>query len=236
MVQFKKNQAAQRPISFPRTEPMLREEIIPWLVSFSGTDVERLKQGRPGDLPNLVYDLRRWLDLEPDEPLNAGVAALDKDPARLQELATRLGELLEAIADRSRFEISYKAGGVILDAGRLGAEGGRALSYRDASLADAVLRVALDDLYENVEAALRVRRCAEQSCHRVFFAARENQTYCGHRCANKMASRKYRETHGPQRAAQERARYERKMRRRVGPAVKIARHTPRGSSQGPQKK
>lgn len=230
MAQFKKNRAAQRPISFTRPEPMPREEIIPWLVNFAGTDVERLRQGRPGDLPNLVYDLRRWLDLEPDEPLNADVAVLDKDPGRIQELAAKLGELLEAIADRRRFEICYKAGAVILDASRLGAEGGRALSYRDATLLDAVLRVALDDLYENVEAALRVRRCAEPSCRRVFFAARENQTYCGHRCANKMASRKYRETHGAERAERERARYERKMRQRVGSTVKIARRIPRGSS------
>ncbi len=229
MAQFKKNLAGQRPISASRPQAMPREEIVPWLVGFAGTDVERLKQGRPGDLPNLVYDLRRWLDLEPDEPLNAEVASLDKDPAALQKLIARLGELLEAVADRRRFEIRYKAGSVILDAGRLGAEGGRALSYRDASLIDALLRVGLDDLYENVEAALRVRRCAEQSCRRVFFAARENQTYCGHRCANKMASRKYRENHGPQRAARERARYERKMRGRVGPSVKIG-HRPRTSN------
>jgi hypothetical protein len=177
----------------------------------------------------LVYDLRRWLDLEPDEPLNAEVVALERDAARVQRLAASVRELLEAVADRRRFEIRYRAGSVILNAGRLGAEGGRALSYRDATLLDAVLRVALDDLSENIESALRVRRCAEQSCRRLFFAARENQTYCGHRCANKMASRKYRETHGPQRAASERARYERKLRGRLGPSVKIA-HRPHPAS------
>jgi hypothetical protein len=229
MPPFKKNQAAQRPISLPRPEPMPREQIVPWLVEFAATDAERLQQGRPGDLPNLVFDLRRWLDLEPDEPLNADVVALERDAVRVQKLAASVGELLEAVADRRQFEIRYKAGSVILDAGRLGAEGGRALSYRDATLLDAVLRVALDDLYENVEAALRVRRCAEESCRRLFFATRENQTYCGHRCANKMASRKYRETHGPQRAARERARYERKVQARTSTAVKIARRsqTPR---------
>lgn len=226
MAPSKKNQSAQRPISFARPEPMPRGEIVPWLVGFAATDAPSLEQGRPGDLPNLVYDLRRWLDLEPDEPLNADVAALERDAARVQKLAASVGELLEAVADRRRFEIRYKAGSVILDAARLGADGGRALSYRDATLVDAVLRVALDDLYENVEAALRVRRCAEQSCRRLFFAARENQTYCGHRCANKMASRKYRQHHGPERAARERERYVRKVRARTGAAVKIARRGP----------
>lgn len=223
MAPFKKNQTGQRPISLPRPQPMPREEIVPWLVGFAATDAQRLEQGRPGDLPNLVYDLRRWMDLEADEPLNADVAGLERDAARVQKLAGSVRELLEAVADRRRFEISYRAGSVILDASRLGAEGGRALSYRDATLLDAVLRVALDDLYENVEAALRVRRCTEQSCRRLFFAARENQTYCGHRCANKMASRKYREAHGPERAARERERYERKVRARTGAVVKIAR-------------
>ncbi len=230
MAPFKKNQPAQRPISLARPEPMPRADIVPWLVGFAATDAQSLEQGRPGDLPNLVYDLRRWLDLEPDEPLNAEVATLERDAARVQKLAVCVRELLEAVADRRRFEISYRAGSVILDAARLGAEGGRALSYRDATLMDAVQRVALDDLYENVEAALRVRRCAEQSCRRLFFAMRENQTYCGHRCANKMASRKYRATHGPQRAARERERYERKVHARTGSAVKIARrsHQPPG--------
>jgi len=214
--------AARRPIP-ARPEPMPRGEIVQWLVGFALLDAQRLEQGRPGDLLNLVYDLRRWLDLEPDEPLNAEVAALERDALRVRKLADSLRQLLEAVADRQRFEIRYKAGSVILDAARLGAEGGRALSYRDATLVDAVLRVALDDLYENIEATLRVRRCAEESCRSLFFASRENQTYCGHRCANKMASRRYRRTHGPQRAARERARYERQVRARTGSAIKIAR-------------
>jgi hypothetical protein len=220
----------QRTMNLPRPEPLPRQEIIAWLVRFAQTDVETLRRGRPGDLPNLVYDLRRWLDLEPEEPLNAEVAALEKNVAHLQKVVASLGELLEAVADRRRFEIRYKAGSLILDASRLGAEGGRALSYRDATLLDAVLRVALDDLYENVEGALRIRRCAEESCRKIFFAARENQTYCGHRCANKMASRKYRETHGPERAARERDRYERRIKARTGPSVKVARRRPRNSS------
>ena len=58
-------------------------------------------------------------------------------------LHTVLGSLVEAVADRKRFQTAYGGGKVILDAGKLGTEGGRALSYRDARLIDAVLRVAI---------------------------------------------------------------------------------------------
>jgi hypothetical protein len=121
--------------------------------------------------------------------------------------------------------MQYSSGNVILDEGRLGTEGGRALSYRDASLTDAALRVALDDMYENVEASLRIRRCDEPDCRRIFFAARRGQSYCSHSCANRTASRKYRESHGAERARRERERYERKTRERTGFAVKIGRRS-----------
>lgn len=97
------------------------------------------------------------------------------------------------------------------------------MSYRDANLEDAVIRVALDDLYEDVEAALRIQRCEEPECLRVFLAERKNQKYCSHRCANKMASRVYRKTHRKERAERERARYERQVRGRTAPSVRVAR-------------
>lgn len=99
------------------------------------------------------------------------------------------------------------------------------MSYRDANLEDAVLRVALDDLYEDVEAALRIQRCEEPECLKVFLAERRNQKYCSHSCANKMASRVYRKTHGKERAQRERARYERQVRARTALNVKVARRS-----------
>ncbi len=206
-----------------RLEPMRKERILPWLVDLSRVNAASLADGRPGDLPNLIYELRQWLDLEPDEPLNAEVRGLEKNPARLQAMIDRVTELLGAVADRKRFRADYSGGSVILDAGKLGSEGGRALSYRDANLEDAVLRVALDDLYEDVEAAMRIQRCVEPDCLRVFLAERKNQKYCSHRCANKMASRVYRKTHGKERARRERARYERRVRERTASNVKVAR-------------
>jgi hypothetical protein len=160
---------------------------------------------------------------KPDEPLNAEARGLEKTHARLQAIIDRVAALLGAVADRKFFRADYSGGSVVFDAGKLGFEGGRALSYRDAKLEDAVLRVALDDLYEDVEAALRIQRCEEPECLMVFLAERKNQKYCGHRCANKMASRVYRKTHGKERTERERARYERQVRGRTAPNVKVAR-------------
>ncbi len=200
---------------------MLRHRILPWLVDFSRNDAALLTKGRPGDLPNLVYELRQWLDIEPNEPLNAQIHVLEKNPARLQRIIDQVADLLGAVADRKKFQAPYAGGSVILDAGKLGAEGGRALSYRDSNLEDAVVRVALDDVYEDVKAALRVQRCEERECARVFLAERKNQRYCCHRCANKTASRTYRHEHGKERAQRERERYQRMVRRRTGPNVKV---------------
>ena len=206
-----------------RLEPMRKERILPWLVDLSRVNAASLAEGRPGDLPNLIYELRQWLDLEPDEPLNAEVRGMEKKPARLLAIVDRVAGLLDAVADRKRFHADYSGGSIILDAGKLGSEGGRALNYHDADLEDAVLRVALDDLYEDVEAAMRIQRCVEPDCLRVFLAERKNQKYCSHRCANKMASRVYRKTHGKERARRERARYERRVRERTASNVKLAR-------------
>ncbi len=207
-----------------RAEPMRKDRIIRWLVEFARIDAAALAHGRPGDLPNLLYELRQWLDLEPGEPLNSEVDRLAKNPARLQALIDAVSALVEAVADRTRFEAAYGAGKVILDAGRLGAQGGRALGYRDARLADAILRLAIDDIYEDTESALRIQRCRQPECRMVFYAARGNQKYCGHRCANKVASRTYREAHRDERAGRERVRYQQKVKARTGPNVKVGRH------------
>jgi CGNR zinc finger len=206
---------------------MEKSRTLPWLVQLSTTDAIALARGRPGDLPNLIYEMRQWLDLEPEEPLNRQVRTLERNPGQLQSVIQKVAQLFEAVADRKRFQTQYAGGSVILDAAKLGTEGGRALSYRDAKLVDAVLRVAIDDIYEDVESALRIRRCREPECSRIFYAERHNQMYCSHRCANRVASRSYRSSHAKERAERERARYERKMRARTGFGVKIGRRKPR---------
>jgi ribosomal protein S27AE len=190
-----------------RPQPLTGESALEWLVGFAKTDLQHLVNGPPGNLANLLYDLRRWLDLEPHEPLSGEVSRLEKQPLRLQEIVTEVAGLMKAIAGRRTFTARYKRGSVVLHADRLTTEGARALSYRDANLRDAVIRVALDDIYENPERALRIRRCREERCAQVFFANHSGQIYCGHRCANAAAARVYRERHRDERAAKERQRY-----------------------------
>jgi hypothetical protein len=220
---LRKSKAANHAASSERLEPMRKERILAWLIEFSRVNASSLANGRPGDVPNLIYELRQWLDLEPNEPLSGQVRRLEREHERLQAIIERLAELLGAVADRKCFRANYSGGSVILNAEKLGSEGGRALSYRDANLEDAVLRVALDDLCEDVKAALRIQRCDEPECLRVFLAERKNQKYCSHRCANKMASRVYRNTHRKERAERERVRYERQIKRRTAPNVRVAR-------------
>jgi hypothetical protein len=87
-----------------RPQAMRKDRIISWLVEFSRIDAAALARGRPGDLPNLIYELRQWLDLETDEPLNAEVDRLEKNPQRLQPVIDSVRELIEAVADRRRFQ------------------------------------------------------------------------------------------------------------------------------------
>ncbi len=65
-----------------RPQAMRKERTVSWLVEFSHADAQGLAMGRPGDLPNLIYELRQWLDLEPDEPVEAAPVSFRAD--RLQ--------------------------------------------------------------------------------------------------------------------------------------------------------
>ena len=109
----------------------------------------------------------------------------------------------------------YQAGGVILDGSKLGTDGPRALSYRDANLHDPVIRLALDDIYERASEATRIRRCREADCRKVFFAERTSQIYCGRRCANTAAGRAYRQKHKQDRRDREHERASREGEGRV---------------------
>ena len=191
---------------------MRKEQAIRWLVELCGTSVQTLLGGRPGDLPNLIFDMRQWLGLEDTEPLNRELRRIERSHNELQAIIDELGKLVDAVADRKKVRISYQAGGVILDASRLGTDGPRALSYRDASLRDAVLRVALDDIYESAQEALLIRRWQEQKCQKVFLAARRSQVYCSRACANTHAGLVYRERHRDNLNTRERQRYAKKMR------------------------
>jgi hypothetical protein len=170
-------------------KPMEAEESVRWLLSFSNLNPGSLTAGRPGDLPNLLYDLRRYLQVEPgDEKVEEELTRAESDPRRLEETVRIVRNLLNSVADKIPFRYRYGAGELVFDANKLPSDS--ALTYHDASLPDAVVQVAVDDMSD--ASALRVKRCARAECRELFFAERRSQIYCGHRCANAIASRTYR--------------------------------------------
>src|SRR5579863_3005253 len=88
-----------------RPKSMAKQDILPWLVQFTRTDVRELAAGPPGDIPNLVYRLRSWLDLEPDEPLSAEVQKLEGNVSQIGKLIAAMRGLLQTVADRTRYEV-----------------------------------------------------------------------------------------------------------------------------------
>ena len=205
---------------------MKSDEAIKWLVGIAGRDCTALVNGRPGDLANLLYDFRRWLDLEPQAPLNRELERLSRTPARLaaalQPIVDDLTRMLEAVAEGHEFQLPYSGGLAVLDASRLGTQGPRAIVFRRSSLRDTAMRLAFFDICWDARDAKRIRQCREPGCRKIFYAARLQQIYCGHSCANKAASRVYREKNRTLRAARERKRYERRMRR-MAPNLRILR-------------
>jgi hypothetical protein len=170
-------------------EPMELEESIQWLLSFSKSNEETLLNGRPGDLVNLLFDLRRYLQVEPDDDkVEKELRKAEREPLTLLPTIAIVRELLTEVTRKGSFRYSYKGGQLVFDASQLPSE--NALSYHDASLKDAVVQVAVDDLSNLV--ALRVKSCANETCAQIFFAERRSQIYCGHRCANLIASSTYR--------------------------------------------
>jgi hypothetical protein len=171
------------------TKPMDLEESLRWLLSFSKFNEDALTHGRPGDLANLLFDLRRYLQVEPDdERVEKELAKAENDPLTLLTTIATVRSLLARVVGKVPFRYRYGRGELVFDARKLPSDS--ALSYHDASLSDAVVQVAVDDLSD--AAALRVKRCANEQCGEIFFAERRSQIYCGHRCANLIASSTYR--------------------------------------------
>ncbi len=190
------------------------EEGLRWLIALSSVDLTKLARGRPGDVPNLVYDLERWFGTSHDPNLVGRIRGLLRRPKLLQRLVSELSALVTAVADRGKYSYRYSDGYVEVDAGRLEKDGGRLVSYGFTDLLDASMHLAIHDLTGNDP--VRVRRCREKSCRKAFFASRRSQIYCSHRCANLQASRKYREANRARRAARERERYRSKVLTRIG--------------------
>jgi hypothetical protein len=200
-------------------------EAVRWMVALVSVNAKELRASDRVRYAKLTDELERWLGVTEDPALIAGVRRLRHDPAAFQPLIDEVAEVVTAVADRKKFSFHYDDGHIELDPNRFAKGAARAVSYRFTALHDAIMHVACDDL--NHPDALRVRRCREQSCRKIFVAARSSQLYCSHRCANLEASRRYRAANRLKRAAHERARYESNVRKRVGNRNIRIQHRPR---------
>jgi len=195
------------------SDPMSWEESIRWLIFLSEVKADGLIKGRPGDLPNLLFDLRRYIQVEPDDDkVEQELARAQANPSFLKPALSKVTELLRCVAERRVFKYPYKGGTLELDSSKLDSD--RALAYHDASLCDALIQVAVEDLSDT--AAVRVKICANKECAHVFFAQRKSQIYCGNRCSNLIASRNYQahEDNRKRRAEHARKRYREAVRRK----------------------
>jgi predicted RNA-binding Zn ribbon-like protein len=200
------------------------DTLVRWMIAFSQVDARDLGGGRPGDLFNHLFDLREFLGVEEgDETIERELAKAQKNPSVLAPAIRVLHELLSAVADRAAFRYQFRGGTLVIDASKAGK--GRMLSYHGPSLSDAVAQVAAECLaadYLGDALVSRVRRCANSQCGVVFFAERKSQIYCGHKCANLVASRSYREQNHEKRARHAREKYREKIKARA-PGIRVGR-------------
>lgn len=107
------------------------EESIRWLLSFSKSTEDTLSNGRPGDLLNLLFDLRRYLQVEPDDDkVERELTKAEREPLALLPTVAIVRKLLAQVAERGFFRHRYERGVLVLDASKLPSE--NALSYHDA--------------------------------------------------------------------------------------------------------
>jgi hypothetical protein len=198
------------------------DEGLKWLIALASLDPRKLGKGRPGDVPNLVYELERWFGTSDHPKLVGQIRNLLRRRALLRRLVRELSALIAAVADRDKHVYRYSDGHVEIDAGRLEKGGGRLVSYRFTDLLDAAMHLAINDLTSSDPAL--IHRCREQACGKIFLASRRSQLYCSRRCANLQAGRRYREANRTLRAERERERYKSKVRTRMGSrTIKVGR-------------
>ncbi len=173
----------------PIQPEMNREDAIRWLVQFASADIGALGHGRPGDLANLLYDLRRFVSIVAPGPIEDEIRRAEKDPTVLKPAIDVARRLVETAESGKPGAFDYQRGKIILNAA------GRGYSHLAMPLEDAILFSALDYDIDANNIGDQIKRCRE--CKRVFAASRKDAIYCDRQCANMAAVRAYRERHTP---------------------------------------
>src|SRR5437870_3239532 len=94
---------------------MWRKEAVPWLVKFAKTDPNQLASGRPGDLANLLWDLRRFVNIQTPGPIEDDIRRAERDPTVLTRPVDIAKRLVEAVADKARAEFDYGRGKFVMN-------------------------------------------------------------------------------------------------------------------------
>jgi len=191
------------------TNELSEEEALRWLVGFSQTNTDAIQAMRPGKRLDFFEDLRRYLNVEQGTLVDQEILRAEKKPGLLRPILDLAHEAVNAVADlkRVRFPRKGPQGAVIIDARKLGKGNRRPEIRYETGLYASMLTSIASDLDDSDRAPL-IRRCPQ--CKEIFYANRENQTYCTHKCANRRALARYEQENPGKRAEQERKRYERR--------------------------
>jgi hypothetical protein len=186
------------------TEDMKWPEAMDFLMRL--VNISNLGALREGDLLNLIDDFRRYAEVEPDSEMASQLERIRREPRILQETIKKVRRIVDAKIDRQRLDLGELKLRLIFDGTRVGDDDRGAVKWM-GPLKDVMSEFAANDL-EDAE-PWQVCRCKEPGpdCGKFFLAARKGQQYCSHACANKSASRAYREANATKRAANEKARY-----------------------------
>jgi hypothetical protein len=218
----------------PKIQTRWRRQIIAFLIRLSQDDIGALFAAeRRGDLLNLAHDLLRFRFVLPNSDAPTPEVAesltgwLRTRRGRFLESIESIRKLLGEVADTGRFSLELAKGTkVTLDAEALKASDVvRRLTF--SSSADAfeqVVILAAMLALANEEGAM-VRRCARESCRRIFLAARPKQVFCGRPCASAAAFERYKRWEGFKAEHRKTAREswrlkQRKLGRTVKPRIK----------------
>jgi hypothetical protein len=179
-------------------------QIIAFLIRLSQSDTGALFSAeRPGDLLNLAHDLLhfRFVLANGDAPTRETADSLAQwlrsRPDRFLRSIESLRKLLDAVAGRGQFQWELAKGTkVTLDAKALKAGDvvrrftfSSAGAFEQAMILGAMLALASEE-------GPMVRRCARESCQRIFLAGRPKQIFCGRPCASAAAFERYKHERG----------------------------------------
>jgi hypothetical protein len=228
------DEASRRRISNPtKAQARLLRQAIEFLINLSQTDPAAIAASeQPGDLLNLIFGLFAyglvWPRGDLKEEVERMTLAARANPQLLRRPIELLGTLLAAMADGGSFEWPLvPRTTLVFDRASTPACRMTMRTPRGARELEQSVLFAAMLLLSNTEGEM-VRRCARETCKRIFLAARPKQIFCGRRCASAAAFKRYQQELGQDafKAKHRRAarvswrRKQRKLGRTVKPRIK----------------